>query len=102
MELDPHAEPFALRSFLRCDLCQLRMQVHRRRSGNYYQCEARRRPAEFVPEGHPKMVFVREAPLMEKVLEFLQTQTPGTLKRYRAIWTVDGGPPGLRGGGIFP
>jgi site-specific DNA recombinase len=84
------AEPFALRSFLRCDLCQMRMQGHRRRSGNYYQCEARRRPAEFVPDGHPKMVFVREAALMEKVLEFLQRRVFGPDRRQLLLEALQG------------
>jgi len=66
------------------------MQGHRRRSVNYYQCAARRRPAEFVPEAHPKMVFVREAPLMEKVLEFLQTRVFGPERRELLLEALSG------------
>ena len=68
---------FALRSFLRCGICQLRMQGHRRRTGNYYVCETRRRPLELVPQGHPKTVFVREAPVLDKVIDFLQNRVFG-------------------------
>jgi hypothetical protein len=69
----PQRSPFALRPILRCDLCGLRMQGSRRRSGNYCMCEALRWP-ELVPQGHPQTVSLPGGRAMDKVLEFLQTR----------------------------
>lgn len=76
--VNPEVEDgYGLGSFLKCELCGLRM-IGRKRSGvRYYICETRRRPEPLVPEGHPGMVYLREIPASEKVSEFLRERVFG-------------------------
>ncbi|MQB02324.1 MAG: hypothetical protein GEU78_19205, partial [Actinobacteria bacterium] len=76
---DYRKHSYALRSFLHCGICGLRMHgnVRRGRDGAYYTCELNRRQASLVPGEHPRTVYLREDRAGEKVVEFLSTHVFG-------------------------
>lgn len=68
---------YALRSFLRCGICGLRMHGRHRRYSRYYVCETNRRQPGLVSADHPKQVYLGEKRAAQKVVEFLQTHLFG-------------------------
>lgn len=67
-------ELLILRSFVRCGICDLRMQGHRNRGSHYYSCEPHRRAAGLIPDGHPPL---SEAKAVEKIVYFLNSHIFG-------------------------
>ncbi len=68
---------YALRSFLRCGVCGLRMHGKSRRGLAYYTCDATRRPAGMAPSDHPASIYLREDRASEKVIRFLRERVFG-------------------------
>jgi site-specific DNA recombinase len=75
---DVRQRSYALRSFLRCGICGLRMHGHFRRYSTYYVCETNRRQPDLVPHDHPKSVHLGEKKAAAKVVEFLQRNVFGS------------------------
>jgi site-specific DNA recombinase len=74
---DYRERSYALRSFLKCGICGLRMHGRTRRNLTYYVCEVARRPVGLAPAGHPRMVFLAQRLAGEKIVEFLQNHVFG-------------------------
>src|SRR5204862_164809 len=61
---------YVLRSYLGCDLCDRRFWGATCRGHTYCLC---RPPKDYVPEGHPQSIWVREDSLLKGVTEFFET-----------------------------
>jgi site-specific DNA recombinase len=68
---------YALRSFMKCGVCGLRMLGNFSGRNKYYLCRTDRRPSMLVPEGHPRTVYVAEDWATERVLRFLRNNIFG-------------------------
>ena len=75
---DVRRRSYALRSFLRCGICGLRMHGRHRRYSNYYVCDTNRRQPGLIPQDHPKSVYLGEKKASAKVIDFLQRNVFGS------------------------
>lgn len=71
---------YALRSYITCIFpgCGRRMNGKETRGKIYYVC---RPPKGYVPEGHPKSIWVREEPLIDGISEFFDVNVFGPKRR---------------------
>jgi site-specific DNA recombinase len=68
---------YLFRGRLRCGDCGLRMWGHRRYATRYYQCQPSHQRAARIPCDHPKLVYLREAVLLQGVTDFLAAAVYG-------------------------
>ncbi|WP_253874757.1 recombinase family protein [Actinomadura rupiterrae] len=71
---------YRLRSFLTCAMCGRRMFGKTRRDHAFYACAP---DPQHIPEGHPKSIWISEAPLIDGVAEFFATNIFGPHRRAR-------------------